>query len=246
MTIRHHLQRAQCIALTATCIRFLLHPPFLCVHLLSLNSLFPFNASFFPPLVPLSSFRYLVSVPMFFLLFFIFIFLSFSFCRICFSTPKEMQNFRVSHFLLLHVFEARLGPTDSNRLFVRRKIRSGGHDWGNFCSLAPDTKCNDVRCTKILPLWEQTPWPNAPWEFTVPTANTTNNLTSRYMTKIHTHVLLIMLVAARSKECIVYRFLAEGSCVRIPLGKWLCICFFDRSCCPGHKPIPLSELQQYK
>jgi hypothetical protein len=41
-----------------------------------------------------------------------------------------MQNFRVSHFLLLHilVFEARLGPTDSNRVFVRRKIRSGGHD----------------------------------------------------------------------------------------------------------------------
>jgi hypothetical protein len=39
-----------------------------------------------------------------------------------------MQNFRVSHFLLLHIFEARLGPTDSNRVFVRRKIRRGGHE----------------------------------------------------------------------------------------------------------------------
>jgi len=35
-----------------------------------------------------------------------------------------MQNSGVSHFLLLHIFEARIGPTDSNRVFVRRKIRS--------------------------------------------------------------------------------------------------------------------------
>ena len=122
MTIRHHLQRAQCIALTATCMRFLLHPPFLCVHLLSLNSLFPFNSFLFLPLVSLSSLSYLVSVPMFFLpFFFLSFFLSLSFCRICFSTRKEMQNFHVSHFLLLRIFEARLGPTDSNRVFARRK-----------------------------------------------------------------------------------------------------------------------------
>jgi hypothetical protein len=35
------------------------------------------------------------------------------------------------------------------------KIRSGGHDWGNFCSLTTDTKYNDVRYTEILPLLEQ-------------------------------------------------------------------------------------------
>jgi hypothetical protein len=193
MTIRDYLQRAQCIALTATGMKFLLHLPFLCVHLLPLNSLFPFNAFLFPSLsssifLPLPCFRAYV-----FPSYFLFIFLSSSFCRICFSTRKEMQNSRVSHFLLLHIFEARLVATDSNRVFVRRKIRSGGHDWGNFCSLTPDTKYNDAGCTEILPLWEETPWPGAPCRFTVPTVNRTDSRTSQYMTTIHTHILLAML-----------------------------------------------------
>lgn len=72
MTIRHHLQSAQCIALTAICIRYLLHLSFLCVHLLSLISLLPFN-TFFPPIASLSSFRYLLSVSMFSFLFSIYL-----------------------------------------------------------------------------------------------------------------------------------------------------------------------------
>jgi hypothetical protein len=152
-----------------------------------------------------------------------------------------MQNSRVSHFLHLHIFEARLAATDSNRVFVRRKIRSGGHGWGKFCSLTPDTKYNDAGCTEILPLWEQAPLPAAPCKFTVPTVNRTDSLTSRYMTTIHTHILLAMLLAASSKECTVYCFMAEGSCVRIPLEKWVLSwsqadTSFRFSTVPVHKP----------
>jgi len=55
-----------------------------------------------------------------------------------------------------------------------------------------------------------------------------------------------MLVAAWSKECTVYCFMAEGSGVRIPLQKRVYICLSVRLYCPGHKLIPLPDLQQYQ
>jgi len=248
-TIRLHLQRAQCIAPTATRMRFLLHLPFLCVHLLSLNSLFPFNAFFFPPLVPLSSFRYPVSDPMFclpffFLSFFLF-FLSF-FAESVFPlvTKCKTSVYHISSFCTYskHVLD-QLTATEFSY-----GEKSEAADMTEGISAAwlqtPNTMMWDVQ--RSCQCENRLHGPTAPCKFTVPTVNTTDNFTSRYLMTIHTHILLAMLVAARSKECTVYCFMAGESCVRIPLGKWLYICFFVRSCRPGHKLMPLSELQQYQ
>ena len=197
----------------------------------------------------LPSFLYLPSVTLFPFLCFSFLFsfyLSFSFCRICFSTRKKMQNLRVSHLLLLlHYSKHVLDQLTATEFSQGEKSEAADMTKGISAVWlqTPNTMTYDVQrschCEKRLH------GPTAPCKCTVPADNTTENPTSRHTT-IRTHILLAMLEAARSKECPVYCFMGEGSCVRIPLGKWLYICFFVRSCCPGHKLIHLSELQQFQ